>query len=161
MAHHFAKLMMEGKLRAASCLIADNVESFSLALNSKVSIAGTKCTVKDVLLGKHPAGHPLKSSVLVSPSTTLSAPPFHHVLFDHLDGSLICCTILQMDSAAGPSGMDVASWKNCILPFKVLLIPCVMRLLLLQRDWLPLLLIQFVFLPLLHAASLPWINALE
>ena len=161
MARRFAKLMMEGKLRAASRLIEDNAECFPLALNSRVSIAGTESSVKDVLLGKHPAGLPPKPSVLVSPSTTPSAPPFHPVLFDRLDGSLIRRTILRMDGAASPSGMDVASWKNCVLPFEVLLIPCVMHLLLLQGDWLPLLLIQFVFLPSLRAASLPLINALE
>ena len=38
MAHRFAKLMMEGKLRAASRLIEDNAECFPLALNSRVSL---------------------------------------------------------------------------------------------------------------------------
>ena len=109
MACRFAKLMMEGKLRAAPCLTGDNAESFPLALNSRVSVVGAKLFVRDVLLGKHPANHLPKPSLLVSPSTTLSAPPFHPVLFDHLGGSLIHHTILRMDGAAGPSGIDVAS----------------------------------------------------
>ena len=109
--HHF-KLMMEGKLRAAYHLIGDNADSFPLSLNSKVFVAGAESSVRDVLLGKHQAGHLPKPSVSVSPSTTLSAPPFHLVLFDCLDGSLICCTILRMDGAAEPSGMDVASWRK-------------------------------------------------
>ena len=96
----------------------DNAKSFPLALNSRVSIAGTESCVRDVLLGKHPAGHTPKPSVLVSPFTTLSAPPFHPVLFDRLDGSLIHRTILQMDGAAGPSGMDVASWKKLCTSFR-------------------------------------------
>ena len=111
MACRFAKLMMEGKLRAASRLIGDNAESFPLALNSRVSIAGAESFV---LLGKHPASHPTKPSVLVS---TLFTPPFHPVLFDRLDGSLICHTILRMDGAAGPSGMDVAPWRKLYTSF--------------------------------------------
>ena len=112
------KLMMEGNLRAAYRLIGDNADSFPLSLISKVSVAGAESFVRDVLLGKHPAGHVPKPSVLVSPSTTLSAPPFHLVLFDCLDGSLIRRTILRMDGAAGPSGMDVASWRKLCTFFR-------------------------------------------
>ena len=27
-------------------------------------------------------------------------------MFDHIDGSLICTIVLQLDGAAGPSGLD-------------------------------------------------------
>ena len=57
MAHRFAKLMMEGKLRAAPHLIANNAENFPLALNSKISVAGAESFVRDVLLGKCPPNH--------------------------------------------------------------------------------------------------------
>ena len=75
MAHRFAKLMMEGKLRAAPCLIADNAENYLIALNSRIPVAGAKTFVRGVLLGKYPPSHLPKPSVLVSPSTTSSAPP--------------------------------------------------------------------------------------
>ena len=120
---HFAKLMMEGKLKAASHLIGDNAENFPLALNSDVFVVGAESSVRDVLLGKHQQSHlPVtiylcKPSILVCPSTTSSAPPFHSVLFDRLDGSLIHHTILLMNSVAGPSSMDVTSWRKLCTSF--------------------------------------------
>ena len=118
MACCFAKLMMKKKFSVASHLIRDNVESYSLALNSRVFAADAKSSVRDVLLRKHLAGHPPKPSVLVSLSTTLSAPPFHPVLFDRSDGSLIHHMILQMDSVARLSGVDVASWRKLCASFQ-------------------------------------------
>ena len=63
------------------------------------------------------------SSYLPSPSTLLSPSdfspsPFHPVIFDNLDGVLVRCTILRMDGAAGPSGLDVTSWKKLCTCFK-------------------------------------------
>ena len=101
MTSRFAKLVIEEKLRVASHLIGNNAESFPLALNSRVSVVGAELSVRNVLLGKHPASHLPKPSVLISPSTTLSALSFHPVLFDCLDGSVICHTILQMDVLQG------------------------------------------------------------
>ena len=66
------------------------------------------------ILNFHPV-HPV--SVLVSPSS-YSPPPFHPVLFNNLDDVLIRCTILCMDGAAGPSGLDVASWKKLCTAFQ-------------------------------------------
>ena len=47
-----------------------------------------------------------------------SSPPFHPVIFDNLDGVLVRCTILCMDGAAGPSGLDVSSWKKLCTSFR-------------------------------------------
>jgi len=55
------------------------------------------------------------------------------VIFDNLDGVLVRRTILRMDGAAGPSGLDVSSWKKLcsILLFEGLLILFAMLFLLL------------------------------
>jgi len=74
-------------------------------------------TVKDILLEKHPSPRLPKPSVLLSPSD-FSAPPFHPSLFENLDSILIRHTILHMDGAAGPSGLDVVSWKKLCTAFK-------------------------------------------
>ena len=39
-ARYFAKLMMEGKLRAASHLIDDNTDNFPLSLDASVTVSG-------------------------------------------------------------------------------------------------------------------------
>ena len=64
-------------------------------------------SVKDALLKKHPPNQPPKPSTIVSLSD--SSPPFHPVVFEGMDGVLIRRTILCMDGAAGPSGLDVAA----------------------------------------------------
>ena len=42
----------------------------------------------------------------------------HPVLFDKIDGLLIRSTVLRMDGAAGPSGLDAAAWKRMCTSFK-------------------------------------------
>ena len=39
-------------------------------------------------------------------------------MFEGLDGVLIRHTILRMDGAAGPSGLDVAAWKKLRTSFR-------------------------------------------
>ena len=41
----------------------------------------------------------------------------HSVNFEQIDGVLIRRMILQMDGAAGPSGLDVSSWKRMCSSF--------------------------------------------
>ena len=67
-ARRFSKLMMEGKLRAATRLIEDNADNLPLSLDASVTISGVTSTVRDILLEKHPSPHLPKPSVLVSPS---------------------------------------------------------------------------------------------
>ena len=71
-ARRFANLIMQGKLRAASCLIEDNTDSFPLSLDATVTISGQETSVKEVLLKKHPPSQPPKPSTIVSPS--ISSP---------------------------------------------------------------------------------------
>ena len=39
-------------------------------------------------------------------------------MFERIDGHLIRNTILWMDGAAGPSGLDTAAWKRMYTSFK-------------------------------------------
>ena len=116
----FAKLMMEGKVKAALRLISDHSNVGSLNLDSHVesssSSSTTPETVREALLKKHPPKQPLKPSAIIS-SDTLSNEP-HSVLFERIDSELIRRTILRMDGAAGPSGLDAAAWKRLCTSFK-------------------------------------------
>ena len=49
-----------------------------------------------------------------------SPPPEPHpVMFEVIDGQLIHNTVLKMDGAAGPSGLDAAAWKCMCTSFKI------------------------------------------
>jgi len=54
---------------------------------------------------------------------SLPLPPCHPVAFDHIDGSLIRTIVLQLDGAAGPSGLDSSARKQLCTFF---LVSCVM-----------------------------------
>ena len=74
-------------------------------------------TVRDILFKKHPDPAP------VSPAQCLltEIPPLDHELhsvnFEQINGVLIRRMILRMDGAAGPSGLDVSSWKRMCSSF--------------------------------------------
>ena len=70
-------------------------------------------TVRDILLKKHPIKQPPKHSTTIKSDVPLVEP--HPVLFQ---GQLIHDTILRMDGTAGPSGLDVVSWKHICSSFK-------------------------------------------
>ena len=42
----------------------------------------------------------------------------HPILFERIDGDLICSTALKTDGVAGPSGLDAAAWKGLCNSFK-------------------------------------------
>ena len=115
----FAKLMMEGKVRAALRLIAEDSNCGPLRLDSQTapdSSDATPETVREVLQKKHPPPQPLKHSSLMTADVPITEP--HSVLFDKIDGQLIRSTALRMDGAAGPSGLDAAAWKRLCTSFK-------------------------------------------
>ena len=58
---------------------------------------------------------PQQSSII-----ELDTPPIepHSVLFEAIDGQLIRNTVLRVDGAAGPSGLDAAAWKRLCTSFK-------------------------------------------
>ena len=121
-ARTFAKLMMEGKVRAALRLVAENSGGGPLSLESLVasnSTSTTPVTVREVLQQKHPPKQPPTHLSIDTPNTsdTPRTEP-HPILFDKIDGQLIRNTVLRMDGAAGPSGLDAAAWKRLCTSFK-------------------------------------------
>ena len=116
-ARAFSKLMMEGKVRAALRLIAEENSGGPLLLNSKIRHDGTTLdTVREALLKKHPPKQPSKPSSIISIDTEINHP--HTILFESIAGPLIRNTALRMDGAAGPSGLDAAAWKRLCSSFK-------------------------------------------
>ena len=115
----FAKLMMEGKVRAALRLIDDDESGGPLHLDSQIAFDGS-CTpsetVREVLLKKHPPKQPPKPSSIITPDSPTIEP--HPVLFGRIDGQLIRSSALRTDGAAGPSGLDAAAWKRMCTSFK-------------------------------------------
>lgn len=90
MAWVFAKLMMEGRVRAALRLIAEDNNDGPLKLHSRI---GSE-TVRDVLSQKHPPKQPPKQSSIIMPDAPIAEP--HPVLFDMINGLLIRSTVLRM-----------------------------------------------------------------
>ena len=113
----FAKLMMEGKVRAALRIVTGSCGGGLLPLDQIADPeSDTLETVRDVLLKKHPPKQPLSVSCLLQPDFQPLEP--HPVMFESIDGQLIRNTVLKMDGAAGPSGLDSAAWKRMCCSFK-------------------------------------------
>ena len=112
----FTKLMMEGKVRAALRLIADNNTGQPLHLNSQIDFQTHSERVRDILLKQHPPKQPLREEALVNPNIPVSES--HPIIFERIDGQLIRSTALRMDGTAGPSGPDAAAWKRLCTSFK-------------------------------------------
>ena len=113
----FAKLMMEGKVWAALRIVTGSCGGGLLPLYQIADPeSDTLETVRDVLLKKHPPKQPLSVSCLLQPDFQPSEP--HPVMFESIDGQLIRNTVLKMDGAAGPSGLDSAAWKRMCCSFK-------------------------------------------
>ena len=69
-------------------------------------------TVRDILLKKHP----FKEASLVNPNTPVTDP--HPIIFERIDSQLIRSTVLKMNGAAGPLGLDTSAWKRMCTSFK-------------------------------------------
>ena len=108
-ARSFGKLMMQGKVKSALRMIEKEGNGGPLQFNSRVDSSKAD-TVRDVLIKKHPPKQPPKNSEIVSPESPPNEP--HPVHFEKIDGHLIQRMALKMDGAAGPSGLDAASWKR-------------------------------------------------
>ena len=114
----FAKLMMEGRVRAALRLIANDDSNGPLCLDSLIepNNPSNPETVREVLKKKHPPKQPGKPSAITTPGTPTTQP--HPILFNRIDGDLIRNTALKTDGAAGPSGLDATAWKRLCNSFK-------------------------------------------
>ena len=111
----FAKLMMEGKVRAALQLITEDNNGGPLRLDDQ-NAPDSPETVREVFLKKHPPGNPPMRSAIVVPDTPITEP--HHVIFDKIDGDLIRSTALRTEGAAGPSGLDSTARRRMCTSFK-------------------------------------------
>ena len=113
-AHTFSKLMMEGRVRAAIRLLANNAHAGLLSLNEKISDDPSGKTVKDILEEKHPDAAPAHpDAILMSPQQD----SFHPVIFESITDDLIRKCALLTEGAAGPSGVDAMSWRRFCTAF--------------------------------------------
>ena len=115
-ARTFAKLMMEGKVKAALRLISEGNSSGVLHLDSYSDPDNPTETVRETLLNKHPNQQPYKQASIVTPTTPTNEP--HPIYFDRIDGHLIRSTALRTEVSAGPLGLDAAAWKRLCTSFK-------------------------------------------
>ena len=89
LARSFSKLMMEGKVRAALCLITKQEGGNPMAIDQPVNtdMNGTTLMVFDVLKLKHPEGKPVKVSAIDRSAGHTEEP--HPVIFERITGPLI------------------------------------------------------------------------
>ena len=111
---YFTRLMSVGKVKAAMRLLKGESSGGPLPLHQV--LADSNETVLDVLKSKHPPPHPVSGDA-IDPDTAGTQEP-HPVLFERIDSTLIRSTVMKMDGAAGPSGLDTASWKRLCTAFK-------------------------------------------
>ena len=107
-ARTFAKLMMEGKVKEALRILAQDSNGGVLPMSNEVL---------EALKKKHPVRKPAVPSAVIVPNCP-SQDPSHFILFDQLNGQMIRETALKAEGAAGPSGLDAAGWKRLCTPFQ-------------------------------------------
>ena len=109
------KHMLEGRMRAALRLISEDNSNCLLHLDNHVNSDSSE-TVRDILYKKHPLRQPMKESSIITSEVPPDEP--HPILFDRLDGQLICSTAFRTDRAAGPFGLNSNAWKYMCTYFK-------------------------------------------
>ncbi len=105
-----------GKVRAALRLIAENQTSRPLRLDSVADPNNPSKSVLDSLLKKDPPKQPYKMNTIVNSNPPVTDP--HPIIFEWIERLLIHSTVLKMDGAAGPSGLDAAACKRLCTSFK-------------------------------------------
>ena len=107
LARSFAKLMMEGEVRAALRLISRLNGGPSLALDEKTKANGALMSVRLILKQKRPEGKPVIPSAIdpFNPSPNEPNP----VIFEQITGQLVHSVALKTEGAAGPSGSRMAT----------------------------------------------------
>jgi len=116
--------MFQGKVKAALRLLTDNSRGPFLPLSAPVG--------DSIVLDEFAKKHPAPSSVVPEALVVLDAPLTdcsHPVVFDCLDEHVIHSTVLYVDGAAGPSGLDAHSWRRLCTSFHILLLICAVHLL--------------------------------
>ena len=107
LACRFSDLMFLGNTKAALRLLSDNE-------NGNID----ECSVKDILLDKHPPGQPVRPHALVSNPSPSVTKPFDPILFDAITPDLIRATALRTSGSSGPSGLDAMYWRRLCTSFK-------------------------------------------
>ena len=98
----FAQLMLEGKTKAALCLLCNKDTGCPLSLDDIIDTGTAEGRyVLDILDEKHPPAEP------AYPESTVSEmpEPVHHAIFDAMDACFIRHVALCTEGAAGPSLM--------------------------------------------------------
>ena len=96
------KFMNQGNVKAALRLL-DNSNSAGVPSLESVIHLQEQTTVRE-LVSKHTPDQPAHPETLLSPPSSLLEP--HPVLFECLDGEMICFAALRTEGSAGPSGVD-------------------------------------------------------
>ncbi|KAL5500674.1 hypothetical protein EMCRGX_G012268 [Ephydatia muelleri] len=104
----FAKLMMEGKVKSALRMIANDECVGVLPLTDEVLQS---------LKGKHPTRKQTIHTALVAPNSPPELVP-HIILFDTLNAELIRKVSMKTEGAAGPSGLDATAWRHLCCSFQ-------------------------------------------
>ena len=116
-AQSFAKLMLDGRVRAALRLLTDQDTAGPISPDKLIDPDNNPGEiVRDILLEKHSIGQPLNPSALLPPDHHAQEP--HPLTFDQLTGPLIRTTALRTECAAGPSGIDALGWRRLCTSFR-------------------------------------------
>ena len=106
--HTFACLMLQSKLKAALRLLNNNSQGRVLDFEDTVQSSSSGRTIWEVLRDNHPSGQLADPDALV----TAEPSPLHRVIFERITGWTMGSAALHCQGAAGPSGLDAASWKQ-------------------------------------------------
>ena len=109
-ARHFASLVTDGKISAALRQLDGSAEGGLLKLDDQIS----EETVRHVLKAKHPEAAPLSHEALMQGPFPTSP---HPVRFEKLNRDAIRQVVLHTNGAAGPSGVDAATWHSLCTSF--------------------------------------------
>ena len=104
----FAKLMMEGKVKSALRMIANDECVGVLPLTDEVLQS---------LKGKHPTRNEAIHTALVAPNSPPELVP-NIILFDTLNAELIRKVSMETEGAAGPSDLDATAWRHLCCSFQ-------------------------------------------
>ena len=108
----FARLMFEGKVRAALRLLLHHDSVGVLNLDHEIN----GVPVGEILKDKHPPAQPANPSTLLP--TSACTVEFHPVLFGQVNGDMIRSAALQVNGSAGPSGVDAVGWRRMCTAFQ-------------------------------------------